>query len=261
MKLPFCKFILSLAIISTFFNFAFAQTQRDEGIQLFKQGKYEDTATSLKKAVEQNDKDLDSSNYLGWTLENQSKTAEAAKIYKKCVETLVTLIEERLREKLGSVNQANKKKTVKDFMRKRLTFEFGGGMACANGFERTNPKKATSEDWQDKILSIIYFGQNPEIQADSAINKNSTTNVKIIKKTFPSFTDLARANQTYGTIRLSVLFLANGRVGLIVPLNFLTDGLTESAINAAKNIRFEPAVTDGKTISTLKQIEYSFATY
>jgi tetratricopeptide (TPR) repeat protein len=99
MKIILYKSFLFLILFLSFANFAFAQTERDDRIKLFMQGKYDDAATSLKKAVKQNDKDLQALNYLGWTFEKQDKTIEAAKNYKKCSETLVILIEEQLREK------------------------------------------------------------------------------------------------------------------------------------------------------------------
>ncbi len=261
MKIILYKSFLFLILFLSFANFAFAQTERDDGIKLFMQGKYDDAATSLKKAVKQNDKDLQALNYLGWTFEKQDKTIEAAKNYKKCGETLVILIEEQLREKLGGSRQANDKETVKDFVRKNLDVEFSAGMACANGLERTNLKQAESEDWQTKMLLITYFGKSAEFQADSETDKNSATNVKIIKKPFPQYTESARASRSGGGIRLYVLFAANGKIGFIVPLNDLPDGLTESAINAAKDIKFNPATKDGKPVSVVKQIEYSFRTF
>lgn len=261
MKLTLKKSFLFLILFLSFVNFAFTQTERDNGIKMFMQGKYDDAAASLKKAVEQNDKDLQALNYLSWTFEKQNKTIEAAKIYKNCGETFVILIEEQLREKLGGIRQANNKESVKDFVRKNLGVEFSAGMACANGLERTNPKKATSEDWQTKMLLIAYFGESAEIQVDSETDKNSATNVKIIKKPFPQYTESARASLANGVIRLYMLFASNGKIGFIVPLNYLPNGLTESAMNAAKGIKFNPATKDGKPISVVKQIEYSFLIY
>ncbi|MGI8638918.1 MAG: energy transducer TonB [Pyrinomonadaceae bacterium] len=64
-----------------------------------------------------------------------------------------------------------------------------------------------------------------------------------------------------GTVRLRVEFLASGEIGKISPVSFLPYGLTENAIEAAKRIRFEPEIKNGKPITKFKVIEYSFNIY
>lgn len=61
-----------------------------------------------------------------------------------------------------------------------------------------------------------------------------------------------------GTVRLRVEFLASGQVGKVNPVTSLPYGLTESALEAAKQIKFEPAKKDGIPITVNKVIEYSF---
>ena len=88
-----------------------------------------------------------------------------------------------------------------------------------------------------------------------------TTPLKILAKPKALFTDTARTNQTQGTVRLKVTLLASGAVGSITPLNRLPDGLTEQAIAAARQIRFEPAKVNGVAVSKTVTIEYNFSLY
>lgn len=64
-----------------------------------------------------------------------------------------------------------------------------------------------------------------------------------------------------GNVRLRVEFLASGKTGKISPISELGYGATENAIEAARNIKFEPAVKDGKTVTVHKVIVINFSIY
>lgn len=92
-------------------------------------------------------------------------------------------------------------------------------------------------------------------------NDNVTSNVVILSKPRANYTDAARQNQAQGTITLRVQFLANGQIGEISPINTLPYGLTEQAMAAARNIRFEPAKQNGKPYTVVRNVSYSFTLY
>ncbi len=77
----------------------------------------------------------------------------------------------------------------------------------------------------------------------------------------PGYTELARHENTEGTVKLSVEFRADGSIGDIGVLEGLPNGLTEKAIEAAKKIKFRPAAVDGVAVDSSKLIEYTFAIY
>ena len=93
------------------------------------------------------------------------------------------------------------------------------------------------------------------------IPKGVTTAMKIISKPRAIYTDAARRNQIAGTVTLRVTFLANGSIGTITPISGLSDGLTEQAIAAARNIQFEPAKKNGLAQTVSKQVQYTFTLY
>jgi tetratricopeptide (TPR) repeat protein len=87
------------------------------------------------------------------------------------------------------------------------------------------------------------------------------TRAKIISKPRATYTDAARANMTQGTIKLAVEFGADGKIKAVVAFRTLPDGLTENCVAAAKGIRFEPAKKDGKPVTSIKIVEYTFTIY
>ena len=87
------------------------------------------------------------------------------------------------------------------------------------------------------------------------------TKVKIISKPRAQYTDAARQNLTQGTIVLAVEFGADGKIKEVFTVQGLPNGLTENCVAAAKRIRFDPAVKNGKPYSTIKFVTYSFTIY
>lgn len=95
----------------------------------------------------------------------------------------------------------------------------------------------------------------------SPVSKSGSGNVKIISKPRAKYTDLARQNNVQGTVLLRVTFNSNGTIGTVSPVTTLSDGLTEQAIVAAKQMQFEPAKRKGQPVSVTKQVQYSFTIY
>src|ERR1041385_4430769 len=85
--------------------------------------------------------------------------------------------------------------------------------------------------------------------------------IRLVMKPEPSYTEQARQGQITGTVVLKVVFSANGSVVNIEVKEGLRLGLTEKSIEAAKKIKFIPAVKDGKFVSVWMQLEYNFNLY
>jgi TonB family protein len=83
----------------------------------------------------------------------------------------------------------------------------------------------------------------------------------ILSKPHPTYTDEARKNGVTGSVKLRVTFLDSGIIGDVIPVNMLPDGLTESAVEAAKGIKFQPATKNGTPLTVTKLVEYSFTTF
>ncbi|HKG60091.1 MAG TPA: energy transducer TonB [Pyrinomonadaceae bacterium] len=100
------------------------------------------------------------------------------------------------------------------------------------------------------------------IPSDSVITgKQVDRKIKLVMKPEPSYTEAARQSQITGTVILKVVFSANGSVVNIEVKASLPQGLTEQSIEAAKRIKFIPAVKDGKFVPMWIQLEYNFNLY
>ena len=104
-------------------------------------------------------------------------------------------------------------------------------------------------------------GNGTGISATPAAPVKTTTPLKILSKPRPSYTDYARFYGITGTVRVRVTFLANGTIGSVAPVNKLPFGITQQAVAAAKALTFEPQTVEGKAVSVLKMVEYSFSIY
>jgi protein TonB len=88
-----------------------------------------------------------------------------------------------------------------------------------------------------------------------------TQKVRIISKPKAPYTDAARQNNVQGSVTLKIVFLASGQVGSVTAVTRLPYGLTENAIAAAKQIKFEPAKRDGVPYTTSMTFQYGFNIY
>lgn len=77
----------------------------------------------------------------------------------------------------------------------------------------------------------------------------------------PQYTAEARENGTEGTVMLRAVFSASGQVTNIRVMSGLSDGLTERAIEAARQIKFTPALKDGRAVPQYIQLEYNFSLF
>jgi TonB family protein len=99
-------------------------------------------------------------------------------------------------------------------------------------------------------------GQEPAFSS-----REVTRKAVIVWKPEPLYTDEARRSRSRGTIVIKAVLSSDGQVTNVRTLNELKDGLTESAVEAARNIRFFPAEKDGKPVSQSVQLEYNFSVY
>lgn len=81
---------------------------------------------------------------------------------------------------------------------------------------------------------------------------------RLLTKPLPSFPESAREKRISGTIILKVVLTSRGIVDNIQIVQAVR-GLTEHAIEAARKIKFMPAMKDGKYVSTTLQLEYSLS--
>lgn len=136
-----------------------------------------------------------------------------------------------------------------------------------NWFLQLTPDGTIKQEHKDYLDSLYFFTNYYKVPDNMRITNGdvgslpNSTPVKILSKPRPSYTDSARMANAQGTIRVLVAFDGNGKIGHILITKRLGFGLDEQALRAARNIKFLPASQDGKPVSVVKTVEYTFSIY
>jgi TonB family protein len=85
-----------------------------------------------------------------------------------------------------------------------------------------------------------------------------TSGVAILYKPNPAYSPEGRAHKMQGDVVLEVVFLASGRMQVTRVVSGLGFGLDEQAMEAAKRIRFTPAMRDGKPVDFPARVRIEF---
>jgi len=109
----------------------------------------------------------------------------------------------------------------------------------------------------------LRFHSDSEVQTAALIYKSDavTTKAHILFKSPPRYTDEARQKGIEGTIRLRIVLSSDGQVRHILVVKGLGGGLTQTALEAARGIKFTPATKDGRPVSQFVIVEYNFDIY
>lgn len=133
---------------------------------------------------------------------------------------------------------------------------------CLKSCQDSQKSKTLNEKLETVTAFYNYF--NPDKKADEKPDFAAPVEkkpLKILTRPQPKYTESARNSGAEGTIKLYVLFAASGIVSHIIVLEKLGYGLDEAAVYAASQIQFEPATENGKPVSVVKKVTYSFDIY
>ncbi len=121
---------------------------------------------------------------------------------------------------------------------------FGNGTDIASGKGDGGPRVVQTNGFQSsEVLAPVSAKAKP-----AANEPPAATAVAILSKPNPAYTDEARRLGIEGEVLLNVVFLASGQVKVDGVSKGLGHGLDESAIRAAQQIRFKPAMQDGQPV-------------
>ena len=157
----------------------------------------------------------------------------------------------------------------KNFWKRLISFAIALaiGLLAANILQRKN---IASEDVkpakniiyeESKCHYVLCNGIGQSISTNKTENSTAVTKLRITSQPHPNYTESARLNNAQGSVTLRVTFLANGTIGDVSPVTELSYGLTEQCILAAKQIKFEPMIENGRAKSVTKVVEYRFTIY
>jgi TonB family protein len=130
---------------------------------------------------------------------------------------------------------------------------FGNGVAIAPT-SPAGPTRGTVQAGGFQTASADAVAPKPK-QADAA---SAVQEVVILEKPKPQYTDEARKLRIEGDVLVQVVFPASGPVQVIRVTKGLGHGLDEAAIQAAQQIRFKPALQDGKPVDFPATVHIEF---
>lgn len=128
------------------------------------------------------------------------------------------------------------------------SFNFGGAVDSAAIEIRPDTDKSSQIDNQQDSGPVFT-------------TKEVTRKAILVLRREPQYTEEARQAHLSGTVVVRGIFSISGKVTNIEAIKSLSYGLTEKAIEAARQIIFIPAIKDGKFVSQIFQAEYNFSVY
>jgi TonB family protein len=114
------------------------------------------------------------------------------------------------------------------------------------------------------IYSILFICCLFGITSAQQKEKEKFTPIKITEFPKPAYTEEAQKNNISGKVTLNVEFLSNGEIGDVQEIADKNDdklrrfGLVNQAIKAAKTIQFKPATVNGKSVTRIKSVIFTF---
>jgi len=127
---------------------------------------------------------------------------------------------------------------------------------------RLKPGAADAAEMRDELESIRFYAEASAAGADPTRKiygaREGIRRAEILAKPTPGYTEEARRANISGVVRLRVVLGSDGNVKHILVLRRLSHGLTEKAIEAARQVRFNPATRDGQPVSQYVVLEYGF---
>ena len=122
---------------------------------------------------------------------------------------------------------------------------FGNGVATGDGSGRINTSRGNG------VVRQAGFGDADAAAVQTVRPKVAetaprVTPAEIVSKPTPAYTDEARKARVEGEVLLEVVLEASGKVRVLRVVRGLGHGLDESAVRAAEQINFKPALRDGQ---------------
>ena len=236
-------------------------------------GRDDDAEREATRAIELNDKDYEAHYISGVVRFHQRKLEEAqarveAAISLKPSFAMAYLLKSEIYVAIYGSGATLYSKTVnlnpnpnseeRKQARERARLQLKQAADALEKYLSLDPKADDAETWRQQLQTLrVYAGEQGGVLNPS----EATTRVRVVSKPEPSYTNKARNAGVSGTVVLRAVFASDGTVEHILVLRSLPYGLTNAAIEAARHIKFAPAMKDGKPISTFMQLEYNFKVF
>jgi TonB family protein len=227
------------------------------GIGLQPQLQDDETVESLRAAVKRNKNDLTAWNHLGLALEQKGDTKEARKAHEKAAKLGDKILADQLHDAWSGEEFSRRLSPLKATLAE-------AGASAEKYIQLAKLSGNKLQEWKlraDSLMAFAEIAHAPPGTPAIFSSKEVSVKARVLTRPEPSYTEEARQSQITGTVVLRAIFAANGRVIGIRVVSGLSGGLSERAIEAARKIKFLPAMKDGRPVSMFIQIEYSFNLY
>lgn len=227
------------------------------GKKLLEDGDTEGAIKTLRDAADK-DKDDDAAwHYLGVALARAGKNDEALKASEKAL----GLRSRAFNFELSAQRNARGETGAQESAARRARF-VAKTSALAESIEAyvaLGPEDA--ELWREWHRTMRLYAQaaaDPKFDTAPFRLADFMTRAVVLRKPEPMYPERARRGGISGLVRLRVVLGAEGKVKGVSVIEGLGGGLSESAISAARGIKFTPATVNGVPVSQLVMVEYNF---
>lgn len=144
---------------------------------------------------------------------------------------------------------------------------------CLEKFLQLKPFDEDARVWLEQIAELRKDNTKPQSTKSTQVTKSNNENdsastpnevsqkAMLTFKPQPDYLTKARETAHSGLVRIRAVLSSDGSVKHILVIKPLRFGLTTKAVNAVKRIQFKPATKDGKPVSQVVTLEYSFRIY
>jgi TonB family protein len=139
-----------------------------------------------------------------------------------------------------------------------LAQSFAAAAATIEEILKLNPPNA--DFWRERLGTLQLYSQPVSSPDERKVfgSGELQQSARIMETPAAEYTAEAQSAKAKGEVRLRMVLAADGAVKYIFPIKSLGYGLTDSAMNAARQIKFEPAMRNGKPASQFITLVYEF---
>lgn len=226
-------------------------------IELYQQNDDKGAIELLRRAVRTRKDDVTAWHYLGLAYERQGELKYARQAHEAATKAGEIVLEWIFANTFANKGVNN----IEQFKPVLLL-----AVESADRYLKLNSKPPASkvQEWNSRAEILRDYAEITTNNAQGSAFGNTykpaevTTKARIFERPAPHPTEEATEHHVAGTVVLRAIFAFDGKIRGIRVVSGLPYGLTLRAIDAARKIRFTPAMLKGQPVSQYIQIEYNF---
>ncbi|HYR77064.1 MAG TPA: tetratricopeptide repeat protein [Pyrinomonadaceae bacterium] len=245
--------LIALAVLTCFSTYAQSQPatvgaeDRDRGIRLYQKGDTKGAIEALRAATSKNRDDGDAWHYLGLALLATGNKDEARKAFEKAamirLNDLITISPLPLLKDPAPGSEGVKRRE-----------RYQAALESSEQYLALTPRP--TDDWRFQLEALSFYRDYyAGARSDETIvtTKETNTRLRILSKPPPDFSRTTAS----GNSVLRAVFSADGSVKHVLVLKRVAPDFDLACIEAARKIKFMPAIKDGHPVSMILQLEYN----